>query len=128
METFYFYFFLIISKTGLELVLEWSIYLIVAIFLLITLRLFISGERLENSIRTALKLTINVYFDILKLLSALYVIFLSIVFILSTDSASTTCKRCNGDGHVDQIDIERLHKQKDWEPGKCTLCQGIEKP
>jgi hypothetical protein len=123
METFYFYFFLIISKTGLELVLEWSIYLIVAIFLLITLRLFISGERLENSIRTALKLTINVFLDILKFLSALYVIFLIIVFIYYAFPSSSSCTRCNGDGQVDQADIIRLNEVK-WKPGKCNQCQG----
>jgi hypothetical protein len=124
METFYFYLFLIISKTGLELVLEWSIYLIVSIFVLITLRLFISGEKFENSIRTALKLTISVYFDILKFLSALYVIFLIIVFIFFAFPSSSSCTRCNGDGQVDQADIIRLNKENEWKPGKCNQCQG----
>lgn len=123
METFYFYLFLIISKTGLELVLEWSIYLIVSIFVLITLRLFVSGERFENSIRTALKLTISIYFDILKFLSALYVIFLIIVFIFFAFPSSSSCTRCNGDGQVDQADIIRLNEVK-WKPGKCNQCQG----
>jgi hypothetical protein len=124
METFYFYLFLLISKTGLELVLEWSIYLIVSIFVLITLRLFISGEKFENSIRTALKLTISVYFDILKFLSALYVIFLIIVFIFFAFPSSSSCTRCNGDGQVDQADIIRLNKENEWKPGKCNQCQG----
>lgn len=123
METFYFYLFLIISKTGLELVLEWSIYLIVSIFVLITLRLFVSGEKFENSIRTALKLTISIYFDILKFLSALYVIFLIIVFIFFAFPSSSSCTRCNGDGQVDQADIIRLNEVK-WKPGKCNQCQG----
>lgn len=124
METFYFYLFLLISKTGLEQVLEWSIYLIVSIFVLITLRLFISGEKFENSIRTALKLTISVYFDILKFLSALYVIFLIIVFIFFAFPSSSSCTRCNGDGQVDQADIIRLNKENEWKPGKCNQCQG----
>jgi hypothetical protein len=123
METFYFYLFLFFSKTGLELVLEWSIYLILAIFLLITLRLFISGEKLENSIRAALKLSINVFFDILKFLSALYVIFLIIVFIYYASPSSSSCTRCNGDGQVDQKDIERLHKEAEWQPGECGQCK-----
>jgi hypothetical protein len=40
------------------------------------------------------------------------------------EKMNKSCSRCNGDGQVDQIDIERLHKEAEWQPGKCGQCQG----
>lgn len=122
METFFYYLLLFISIKALVLFLKWSAYFILSISLLITIRLFISGEKLENSIRAALKLTINVYFEILKLLSALYVVFLIIVFIFYSSPSTITCNRCNGDGFVHRSDIIRL--KENWRPGKCNQCKG----
>jgi hypothetical protein len=124
MESIYDYLFLFISIKGLGLFMVWSIYLFLFFFALIFLRHFISGETFENAIRNTLKSAIKVYFNILKVLSILYILFLVIFFVFIKETTKTACSRCDGDGQVDQIDIERLHKEAEWQPGKCGQCQG----
>jgi hypothetical protein len=118
------YLFLFLSLQGLVLFIVWSFYLFLFFFALIFLRYFISGESFENAIRKTIKSSFRLYLNILKVLSLIYILLLIIVFVFFKESTETPCTRCNGDGQVDQIDIERLHKEAEWQPGKCGQCQG----
>jgi hypothetical protein len=132
-----------------DIILKISLYLTLAWFIGIGIWFFSIGQTLVNTVRKSLNSTVKMFLKIFFTLwisfDLLFILFGVFNFQIATtnknilfkvnilrekfelsllnDKHKSSCTRCNGDGQVDQVDIERLHKEAEWQPGKCGQCQ-----